>query len=128
MDRDQGGTQYFINNQYRDGNTNKGFLLGNAVGRDARSMEGRSGYWFSARTRVEAGYRQTKGSTKFLPGGSTISDGFLNASYAFGPHWSAQAFTQYERFLIPSYMAVTQHNVSGSLQITWSPNLRIFPR
>jgi hypothetical protein len=128
MDRDQGGTQYFINNQYRDGNTNKSFLLGNAVGRDARSMEGRSGYWFSARTRVEAGYRQTKGSLKFLPGGSTISDGFLNASYAFGPHWSAQAFTQYERFLIPSYMTGAQHNVSGWLQITWNPNLPIFPR
>ncbi len=38
-----GGGHFFINNQYIDGNSNKGFLLGNAVGRDARAIEGRTG-------------------------------------------------------------------------------------
>jgi hypothetical protein len=128
LSRDQGGTQFFINNQYRDGNTNKGFLLGNSVGRDARSVEARSGYWFSARTRVEGGYRQTKGGARFLPGGSTITDGFLRASYAFNEQWSTQAFCQYERFLIPSYMAGAQHNTSAWLQVTWNPKLSLFSR
>lgn len=122
---DFGGTHYFVNNQYIDGNTNKGFMLGNAIGRDARAIEGRSGYWFSARTRVEAGYRQNKGGTLFLPGGATISDGFVNGSYAFNSHWQAQIFTQYERFLIPSYIAGSQHNTSGWLQITWNPELHL---
>jgi membrane-associated phospholipid phosphatase len=122
---DFGGTHFFINNQYIDGNTNKGFLLGNAIGRDSRAIEGRSGYWFSARTRVEAGYRQNKGGTLFLPGGSTITDGFVNGSYAMGRHWQAQIFTQYERFLIPSYMAGSQHNTSGWLQINWTPELHL---
>jgi hypothetical protein len=120
---DFGGQHFFINNQYIDGNTNKGFLLGNAIGRDARAIEGRSGYWVSARTRVEAGYRQNKGSTLFLPGGGTITDGFVNASYAINRHWQAQLFTQYERFLIPSYMSGPQHNTSGWLQLTWNPEL-----
>jgi len=118
---DFGGTHFFINNQYIDGNTNKGFLLGNAIGRDARAIEGRTGYWFSARTRVEAGYRQNKGGTNFLPGGATITDGFVNGSYAINRHWQAQLFTQYERFLIPSYMSGSQHNTSGWLQLTWNP-------
>ncbi len=122
---DFGGAHFFINNQYIDGNTNKGFLLGNAVGRDSRAIEGRSGYWFSARTRVEAGYRQNKGGTLFLPGGSTITDGFVNGSYSFNQHWQAQVFTQYERFLIPSYMPGSQHNTSGWLQITWNPELHL---
>jgi membrane-associated phospholipid phosphatase len=122
---DYGGQHFFINNQYLDGNTNKGFLLGNAVGRDSRAIEGRSGYWFSARTRVEAGYRQNKGGVLFLPGGSTITDGFVNGSYAFNRHWQAQLFTQYERFLIPSYMSGSQHNTSGWFQITWSPELHL---
>jgi membrane-associated phospholipid phosphatase len=122
---DFGGTHYFINNQYIDGNTNKGFMLGNAIGRDSRAIEGRGGYWFSARTRVEAGYRQNKGGTKFLPGGSTITDGFVNASYAFNRHWQAQVFTQYERFLIPSYMSGSQHNTSGWFQINWTPELHL---
>ncbi|WP_158944648.1 capsule assembly Wzi family protein [Granulicella sp. S190] len=123
--KDFGGTHFFINNQYLDGNTNKGFLLGNAVGRDGRAIEARSGYWFSARTRVEAGYRQNKGGTGFLPGGGTITDGFVNGSYAFNHNWRAQIFTQYERFLIPSYMAGSQHNTSGWLQVTWTPEIHL---
>ena len=121
LSRDEGGTRFFINNQYRDGNTNKGFLLGNAVGRDARSFEGRVGYWWSPRTRIEGAYRQTKGGLSFLPGGSTISDGFFNASYSFASDWSIQAFGQYERFLIPAYLPGAQSNGSARLQMTWTP-------
>ena len=120
---DFGARHFFTNNQYLDGNTNKGFLLGNAIGRDARAVEGRAGYWFSGRTRLETGYRQNKGGTEFLPGGATISDGFLNGSTALNRHWTAQFFAQYERFLIPSYNPGAHHNTSGWLQITWSPEL-----
>jgi hypothetical protein len=112
-----------MNNQYLDSNTNKGFMLGNAIGRDARAIEGRTGYWFSGRTRIEAGYRQNKGGTLFLPGGATVTDGFINSSVALNRHWTVQVFTQYERFLIPSYMNGSQHNTSGWLQITWNPKL-----
>jgi membrane-associated phospholipid phosphatase len=122
---DFGGQHFFINNQYLDGNTNKGFLLGNAVGRDGRAIEATSNYWFSARTKVEFGYRQNKGGTLFLPGGSTITDGFVNGSYAINRHWQAQLFTQYERFLIPSYMSGSQHNTSGWLQVTWTPEVHL---
>jgi membrane-associated phospholipid phosphatase len=122
---DYGGQHFFINDQYLDSNTNKGFLLGNAIGRDGRAIEGRTSYWFSARTRVEAGYRQNKVSAIYLPGGGTITDGFLNASYAFNSHWQAKLFTQYERFLIPSYMSGSQHNTSGWLELVWNPDLHL---
>jgi len=122
---DFGPYHFFTNSQYLDGNTNKGFLIGNAIGRDSRAIEARSGYWFSARTRVEAGYRQNKVATGFLPGGGTVTDGFVNASYAINRHWQAQLFTQYERFLIPSYISGSQHNSSGWLQLTWNPELHL---
>lgn len=121
---DYGGQHYFINGEYLDSNTNKGFLLGNAIGRDSRAIEGRTGYWFSARTRIEGGYRQNKTSNLYLPGGGTITDGFINSSVALNRNWTVQVFTQYERFWIPSYMKSPQHNTSGWLQITWNPNLR----
>jgi membrane-associated phospholipid phosphatase len=124
---DYGGQHFFINNQYLDSNTNKGFLLGNAIGRDGRAIEGRTSYWFSARTRVEAGYRQNKVSAIFLPGGGTITDGFVNGYYAINRHWQAQLFTQYERFLIPSYMSGSRHNTSGWIQLTWYPELHLRP-
>ena len=127
-DKYEGGYLLFWNNQYLDANTNKGFLLGNAVGRDGRAIEGRLGYWLSARSKVEAGYRQNKGGLHFLTGGSTISDGFVNASYALTPEWSAQVFAQYERFLVPSYLPGAQHNGSGWFQITWNPKLQLVPQ
>ncbi|MGH9595216.1 MAG: capsule assembly Wzi family protein, partial [Edaphobacter sp.] len=125
LSEDFGPYHFFTNSQYLDGNTNKGFLLGNAIGRDGRAIEGRTGYWFSARTRVEAGYRQNKIATGFLPSGGTITDGFVNASYAIDRHWQAQLFTQYERFLIPSYLSGSQHNTSGWFQLTWNPELHL---
>jgi Capsule assembly protein Wzi len=123
--KDFGGQHFLWNGQYLDANTNKGFLLGNAVGRDGRAIEARSGYWFSSRTRIEAGYRQNKGGTLFLPGGSTITDGFVNASYGISRHWQVQFFTQYERFLIPAYLAGAHHNTGGWIDITWNPEIHL---
>lgn len=120
-----GGTRFFINNEYRDGNTNKGFLLGNAVGRNGRAIEAHLGYWASARTRFEGGYRQTKISDSFLPGGGTISQGSMNVSYALGKDWTAETFVQYERFLVPSYLNGVQRNGSARLQITWTPKNKL---
>lgn len=121
LSQDEGGGRFFINTQYRDANTNKGFLLGNAVGRDGRAFEGRLGYWHSSRTRVEVGYRQNKISSLYLPQGGTISDAFVNTSFAFKHDWTANLFTQYERYLVPSYLPGRQQNGSVRLQITWAP-------
>ena len=120
LSQDEGGTRFFINNQYRDGNTNKGFLLGTATGRDARAFEGRVGYRLSGRTRFEGGYRQTKGG-HFLVGGSTISDAFATGSYALNREWTMDVFAQYERFLVPAYLNGPQSNGSARVQIKWTP-------
>jgi hypothetical protein len=125
MSQDECCSRFFFNNQYRDTNLNKGFLLGTAVGRDARAIEGRAGYWFTPRTRFEAGYRQDKISENFLAHGGTISDGFINATYNISPEWTAHLFAQYERFFIPQYLAGSHHNQSGWFDITWTPKLHI---
>ena len=127
---DKGGQFSFWNNQYLDDNVNKGFLLGNATGRDARSIEARSTYWISGRTSIQGGYRQTKGGANFLAGGATITDGFSNTSVALGRDWTASLFAQYERFLIPSINGLPanagpHHNVSGWLQITYRPGWKL---
>jgi hypothetical protein len=123
LSQDEGGTRFFINNQYRDSNTNKGFLLGNAIGRDGRAIEALAGYWFSARTRIELGYRQSKISEVFLPFGGTIGDQFATVNYALTRDWSAHIFAQHERFLIPSMLTGQQHNVSGWINLTWNPKI-----
>lgn len=125
LSQDEGNHRIYINNQYRDGNTNKGFLLGNATGRDARAFEGRLGYWVSARTRIEGSYRQEKISPLHLTNGGTISDGFIRGNYAIGKDWNIELFSQVERFLIPVVAPGRQTNGSVRLQITWDPNKTI---
>lgn len=116
---------FFINNQYRDANTNKGFLLGNAVGRDGRAFDGRLGYWQTARTRYEVGYRQTKISENFLPGGGTVSDAFGKATLHFRPDWTADLFLQHERWLVPSNLPGIHTNTSARLTLLWTPKLHL---
>jgi hypothetical protein len=120
LSQDEGGQRFFINSVYLDANTNKSFLLGDAVGRDARAIEGRVGYWFTARTRIEGGFRQNKGGLEYLPGGATISDGFVRGSYSLTHDTTLQFFFQRERFLIPAYTAGAQNNTSGWFQVTWT--------
>ena len=64
---DFGGQHFFINNQYLDGNTNKGFMLGNAVGRDGRAIEGVTSYWLSARTEFRQATAKTKVALSSYP-------------------------------------------------------------
>ena len=124
-DQRLGGYLLYWNNQYLDANTNKGFLLGNAVGRDGRAIEGHLGYWISGRSRAEIMYRQNKGGPHFLPGGATITDVSYKETFALGKDWTAEVFAQYERFFIPSVSPGPQHNNSGWFQIMWNPQLRV---
>ncbi len=124
-DQRLGGYLLYWNNQYLDANTNKGFLLGNAVGRDGRSVEGHLGYWVSGRSRAEVMVRQNKGGPHFLPGGATITDVSYKETFALGKNWTVEAFAQYERWWIPSIATGPQRNGSGWFQITWNPVLRI---
>ena len=124
MNGDYGGQFIYYNDQYHSGNTNYGYLLGNAVGRDARALEGWATYHLSARDKIELGYRQLKGGTAFLPGGETQSDATVKPSLTLGTGWFVSAAFQYERFWVPM-LGGPQRNLSGWLQLTWEPKWRI---
>ena len=126
---DQGGTFLYWNFRYHDSNTNKGYLFGNQTGRDGRTYQGWSTYHFSATTSLQFGYRDTKTSKLspvtgqgFLPGGGTQSDAMTRLRWEVRPDWSVDAFVQYERWFIPVLHPTAQHDVAGSLQITFTPH------
>ncbi|HEY3441173.1 MAG TPA: capsule assembly Wzi family protein [Paludibaculum sp.] len=121
---DRGGTFLYYNSQYHSGNTNYGMLLGNSIGRDGRAIQAWGTYWLSARTKVEASYRQAKISSWFLPGGATQNTATAKASYAWHRTLFLDAMFQYERFYVP-VLGGPRRNFSGWLQLTWEPNLRL---
>lgn len=117
---DLGGQFNYFNGQYRSGNTNHGFVLGNPVGRDGRAVTARTSYWLAPRRRLEVAYRQAKVSPQFLPGGGTQTGGTARLWVEVRKHWVVTAMVQYERFLIPLLGGV-QRNVSGTVQMAWEP-------
>lgn len=118
---DYGGQFNYYNNQYHSGNTNYGFLLGNPVGRDGRAYEARADYWWTPRDYLEGGFRQTKISGAFLPGGGTQSDAFGRTAMRLRPDWVLTGTVQYERFRIP-LLGGPRSDWSGTVQIAWQPD------
>jgi hypothetical protein len=125
MRGDYGGQFDYYNGQYHSSNTNYGYLIGNPVGRDGRAIEGWSTYHFSARSSMQAGYRQLKIGARFLPGGGTQTDATLKGSMRLPHQFVAAAMFQYERFWIP-VLGGEARNLSATLQITWEPKLKLF--
>jgi hypothetical protein len=126
---DHGGDFIYYNAQYRSGNTNNGFLLGNPVGRDGRAVEAKSTYRISSRDRVEVFFRQQKISGEFLAGGGTQTSGGLASTFRVKENLYASTHTQYEQFRIPMLTgAGRRHNWSGWLQLTWQPDRDLFER
>jgi hypothetical protein len=128
---DQGGSFLYWNFRYHDSNTNKGYLFGNQTGRDGRTYQVWSTYHFSAVTSLQFSYRDTKASAiqnpitgaMWLPGGGTQSDASGRFRWQVRRDWSVDAFVQYERWLIPVLQPTAQHDVTGSLQLTFRPRM-----
>ena len=116
----------YYNTQYHDGNTNKGLLFGNQTGRDGRSYQGWSTYHFSALTTLQFSFRQVKTATNIgFPGGGTQTDGYSRLAWQVRPDVRLDAFVQYERYFIPVVAPSSQHNVTGQLQLRYTPHLGI---
>jgi Capsule assembly protein Wzi/PAP2 superfamily len=120
---DRGGVFLYWNTNYHDSNTNKGYLFGNQTGRDGRTYQAWSTYHFSAATSLQLGYRDTRASNVFIPGGGTQSDASTRFQWQVHRQWSVNAFVQYERWLIPVLHPTAQRDVTTSLQLTFSPHM-----
>src|SRR5262249_48070935 len=121
---DHGGTFFYYNTQYHDANTNKGYLFGNQTGRDGRTYQAWTTYHFSAATSLQFSYRDTKASSQFIPGGGTQSDASTRLLWQVRPNWSVDGFVQYERWLIPFLRPTAQQDVTGRIQLTYTPHMK----
>ncbi len=110
----------YFDRRYRSGYTEDGNLIGSWVGRDGYGMQGWATYWFSPRTKLQAGYRHQEADRSFLEGGR-LADYSLRTDARLGREFAASAFVQYEQWMFPLLSATRQTNVTGSLQLTFYP-------
>jgi Capsule assembly protein Wzi len=118
--KDQGPQFLYFNDVYHDSYTNRGSLLGSWIGRDSRAYVAATSYSLSAKTRVEAKYRQIKAANLYLPGGGTQTDFSVAGQWAARPEWLFSAQLQAERYWLP-VLGPARHDVLASLQLTYYP-------
>lgn len=122
---DLGPVFLYFNDQYHDSNTNKGVLFGSQTGRDNRGYQSWSTYHFSSVTDIAVSFREVKASIRSLPGGGTQSDAITRFRWQVTNDLSADAFVQYERWLIPVVKPGAQHDVTGQVQLTYRPHWEV---
>lgn len=119
--RSQYGQYVYYNNFYRNLYTNKGNLIGDWVGRQGMGFQGWSTYWFTAKTSLQAAYRDAKVDSSFIPGGETITDGSMQANWQLRPELRLSASVLVERWFAPVLAATAQSNVTSSVELQFTP-------
>ena len=116
------GQYNYFNGAYPDGNTNRGNLIGNVVGRDGRTIQSWLTYWFSPRNTLEAIYRHNSVSADFIPGGAAWQDYALqNALYLRNGFYFRSA-VQYEHISrYPVLFTGVRKNVTATLEVGFIP-------
>jgi hypothetical protein len=106
---------------YREGYTNKGFLIGNAVGPHGSAFNVSSTCWLSAQKRVQVGWRRETVSKLLVPAGGSQDSVRVKADWFVGKQTEVSAMFQHERWVFPFLAAGPQNNNVISLELTAYP-------
>ena len=118
------GFVYYGVRRYRSGYTNDGNLMGSWIGRAGRGAQGWLTYSFSARSRLQFGYRLQEVSRQFLEGGRS-EDFSVAADVAISNNVALQGFVQEERWSFPLLAPAQQSDFSAGFQLTFYPRLQL---
>ncbi len=116
----------------KQGYTNKGMLLGDWIGREAKGGQGWITYHLSGNEWIQAGVRNQKIAKDFIPGGTTLNDvNFqvvkrvgrdfeINGNFAL-EHWKAPIYPTGT----PVYPAPQNTVTTTTIQLTWFPSRKV---
>ena len=118
------GFVYFNADRYRSGYVNNGYLLGSWIGRAGRGGQDWLTYWLSPRNKLQVGYRLQTVAPDFI-GGGRLADYSAQSEFMVGRNVSVSGFLQYEHWRFPVLAPTPQSNVTGSIQLTFYPDLHL---
>jgi hypothetical protein len=108
----------------RQGYTNKGLLLGDWIGREAKGGQGWITYHLSGNEWVQVGVRNQKAAKDFIPGGTTINDLNVQVVKRLKKDFELKGQFLSEHWKAPIYLNGQQTVTSTSIQLTWFPKDR----
>ncbi len=106
------------------GYTNKGFIMGDWMGREAKGGQAWLTYHLSGNEWIEAKYLTKKTPNDFIAGGVTQNSFSIGTVKRIGSDVEVQGSMQYERWKAPIYRSGQQQDLVTSIQVTWFPKLR----
>jgi hypothetical protein len=110
---------------YPDLDQSYGYLTGNTVGRDGRSIQAWLTYWLSPRNTLQLTYRHNSVAGDFLPGGGAWQDYALQNSLYLRNGFYVRSEVQYEHVSrFPVLFSGVQSNVTAILEVGFIPARR----
>jgi hypothetical protein len=108
----------------RQGYTNKGFIMGDWIGREAKGGQAWLTYHLSANEWVQIEYLNKKTPKDFIVGGTTQNQFMVQVVKRFRKDVEMNAWVQYEQWKAPIYSATPQNkDTTLAFQFTWFPKL-----
>ena len=108
----------------KQGYTNKGFIMGDWIGRESKGGQAWLTYHLSPSEQVQVSYRNAKAAKDFIPGGTTQNAFQFSTRKRFRKQFEVLGSVQYEGWKAPIYKEGKQNDVSASAQITWYPKVK----
>jgi hypothetical protein len=134
-----GGNEY-IETVQKQGYTNKGFILGDWIGREAKGGQAWMTYHLSGNEWVDIEYMHKQTPGDFIPGpynaargtygqGGTTQNQFrVDVVKRIGPDVEVNGWFQHERWVAPIYLAGVQSDNAFTVQVTFFPKLKTTSR
>jgi Capsule assembly protein Wzi len=105
----------------RQGPTNKGFLVGDWVGRQGKGGQAWLTYHLSPREEVQIAYRNAKAASAFIRGGTTQNDFAIEVRKRMMKTIEIHGMVQYERWKAPPYLPGLRSDARAEVRIIWFP-------
>jgi hypothetical protein len=119
---DGNGQFFYFNCAYRGGYTNKGYLLRDWIGRQAKGLYVASRYLISPSASLQFSWRNQVSDPHFIPGGGTLNDFRVTAEFPLNQSFRVSSFVQFERWNIPLLASAVQNSVTTSIALIYRPN------
>jgi hypothetical protein len=124
--RSNGGQFLYTEFIQKQGYTNKGYVLGDAIGREAKGGQAWLTYHLSPEEQVQVSYRNAKAAKDFIPGGTTQNDFEVSVIKRFHKDIELRGWLQYEKWKAPIYKPGNNTDTSVAAQFTWYLHEKIF--
>jgi hypothetical protein len=107
----------------RQGYTNKGFIMGDWIGREAKGGQFWLTYHLAPNEYIEMEYLRKKTAKDFAPLGTTQDQFKITAVKRFARDYELNAWYQYEKWKAPAYLTGTLNNSTIAVQFSYYPKL-----